>query len=79
MKTEAEFIKLLSTTPPVLCEFKVGDSVTFTSEYGVSFPGRIVIGFAADTSFNGRFIHLNGNTPYWFPVRPDQLNLEVTS
>lgn len=66
----------LRQEPPIPCDFKVGDRVTFTNEFGVSFPGRVIIGFAADDSFNGRFIHFTGiDHPgaYWFPCKPDEL------
>lgn len=75
MRTEAEVIETLLDKPPVPCEFKVGDIVTFTNEYGVSFEGRVIIGFAEDDSFYGRFIHLSKDA-YWFPVRPSELKLE---
>lgn len=50
----------LRKEPPVPCDLKVGDKVTYINEYGVKFPGMIVIGFARDDSFYGRFIHLTG-------------------
>lgn len=75
---EAEFIKRdLVDFPPVgPCQFQVGDKVTFTNEYGVSFPGKIITGFARESdTFHGRFIHTAGEA-YWFPSRPDELTLE---
>ena len=71
----SDFLKRLKMEPPVECEFSVGDIVTFTNEYGVSFPGNKVIGFAADDEFYGRFIHLDKEA-WWFPVRPAELTLE---
>jgi len=50
----------LRKEPPVQCDLKVGDRVTYTNEYGVSFPRMLVIGFAHDDSFYGRFVHLAG-------------------
>lgn len=70
------FLTQIKTQPPVDCEFSVGDTVVFTNEYGVSFPGLRVIGFADDDSFYGRFIHLNTGA-WWFPVRPGELTLDA--
>lgn len=71
-----EYAQKLRQTPPVPCDFKVGDCVTFTNEFGVSFPGMIIIGFADDDSLYGRFIHLAGPEypgAFWFPHRPEEL------
>jgi len=69
-----DFLKCLKKEAPAGCEFSVGDKVTFTNEFGVSFPGRKVIGFE-EKEFNGRFIYLS-NEAWWFPVRPSELNME---
>lgn len=61
---------------PVPCDLHVGDRVTFTNEYGVSFAGMRVIGFAEDDSFCGRFVHLTGPEhpdAYWFPHKREEL------
>lgn len=58
-------------TPPVPCEFKIGDSVTFTNDYGVVFENEIVTGFSP-TVENGRFVYFD-NAAWWFPVRPANL------
>ena len=77
------FVKhYLSKDPPVPCDLKVGDKVTYTNEFGVQFQGMVVIGFARDNSFYGRFIHLTGPEhpgAYWFPVRRDELVKEGNS
>ena len=58
------------------CDLKVGDVVTFTNEYGVSFANRIVIGFAKlEDQLHGRFIHLHDEAP-WFPVKRESLTLQ---
>jgi hypothetical protein len=70
---EKAFIKKnLSDTPPEPCEFKVNDIVTFTNEYGISFPGRKVIGFSkkGEVRHTDCFVHLSGDTPYWFGISP---------
>lgn len=66
----------LRKEPPVPCDLKVGDKVTYINENGAQFPGMIVIGFARDDSFYGRFIHLTSpdhSNAYWFPHRRDEL------
>lgn len=73
LREKQDFLAKLEKTPPVECEFKVGDVVTFTNDYGVSFDGKEIIGFSnKEDMFNGRFIHWDGDA-YWFPARPDQL------
>lgn len=68
----------LKKSPPIDCDFKINDKVIFTNDYGISFA-QIVIGFADDDSFQGRFIHCisEGGTwegsAGWFPHRPNQL------
>ena len=77
-----EFVAGLETEPPVECEFKPGDVVKFTNEFGVEFEGFVVLGFAKDTEFYGRFIYAalpgerayNG-CAYWFPKLPGELTL----
>jgi len=58
-------------TPPVPCEFEVGDSVTYTNDQGVSFPNRLVTGFSPTLEY-GRFVYLD-NSAWWFPVEPSSL------
>lgn len=69
-----KFIETLNSEPPVPCDFKVGEKVTFTNEYGVSFSPHTIVGFDADDSFYGRFIYLDYDC-YWFPAAPDSLTL----
>ncbi len=60
---------------PIECDLKVGDIVTFTNEYDVSFENCVIIGFAKPEHFlHGRFIHLNTSAP-WFPHKRDELTL----
>lgn len=68
----------LSKFPPVACDFKLGDVVTFTNEYGVKFKGLKVIGFEKEIDpdwLPGRFIYLDTSC-YWFPKSPESLTLE---
>jgi hypothetical protein len=69
----------LKQFPPVACQFKLNDRVIFTNDYGVSFT-NIIIGFSADDSFYGRFIHTiraeggswEGDAG-WFANHPSQI------
>lgn len=72
----AEFLSTLLKEPPIPCDFKVGDKVSFTNEYGITFKGYTVIGFAPlEDHFNGRFIHLDKEA-WWFPKKPESLTKE---
>jgi len=65
----------LQATPTTTCDFKVGDVVTYTNDFGVSFEGNKVIGFSKPDSpllKYGKSIHLN-NDCYWMPVKPESL------
>jgi len=70
-----DFVKKnLTLTPPEGCPYKLGDTVTFTNDYGVSFSGLKVIGFT-DEPLYGRYIHLNKDC-YWFPSSPESLKAD---
>jgi hypothetical protein len=60
--------------PPVSCNFRIGDTVKFTNEFGVSFPGLLVTGYADEVD-NGRYIYLDTSS-WWFPASPGSLTLE---
>lgn len=54
---------------------KVGDKVTYTNDYGVSFENREIIGFGdKKTSWEG-YIYLDKDS-YWFPVALKSVKLE---
>lgn len=56
-------------TPPIPCNFQVGDQVMFTNEYGIEFGPFKVIGFTKPEHTNwGNFIHLDFDSP-WAPVK----------
>lgn len=57
--------------PPIPCDFKIGDSVTFTNDYGVAFHNRRVTGFSETIEY-GRFVFLDQDA-WWFPVTPASL------
>lgn len=72
------FLQKLSDIPPAPCDFKKGDPVRFTNEYGVAFEGFRIIGFAREIDPEWRpdsFIYLDKEA-YWFPVSADELTLE---
>jgi hypothetical protein len=56
---------------PVPCGLAVGDSVTYTNEYGASFERR-VRGFAS-VPHGDRFVYLD-NHAWWFPVDPSHIH-----
>lgn len=57
--------------PPVPCEFKVGDEVVFTNDYGKKFD-LTVRGFAKTVHGTGRFVYVFDDA-WWFPVEPATL------
>lgn len=78
----------LQPVPPVECGLKVGDTVTYTNEYGVKFAGLHIVGFGKTANgmeptknhptpgLLGRFVYIDTSC-YWFPKRPDELTLET--
>lgn len=68
----------LQSVPPVPCNYRIGEKVLYTNEFGVSFEMEVV-GYSPDTSFYGRFIHLitagtdGSGSAYWFPHTPEEL------
>ena len=59
-------------TPPVPCDFKVGDKVAFTNDFGITFSDLIVTGFTPTVEGQGRFIYLDKEC-WWFAVTPGSL------
>lgn len=65
----------LAATPPVPCDFKLGDRVIFTNDYGVKFE-RTVRAFSKELRpCNwGKFIYIfEDNSSWWSPVGPESL------
>jgi len=56
-----------------LGSFKVGQTVKYTNEFGVSFI-RKIIGFRAEPAFEDRCVYLYKDS-YWFPVKLNQINM----
>lgn len=55
---------------------KVGDVVTFTNEYGLSFPDLTVIGIADQHyDFYDRKFFLDKDA-YWFPLKRKELMIQ---
>lgn len=64
-----------TTSPPIPCDLKLGDVVTFTNDFGVAFSDLKVTGFTPSVEGHGRFVYLDKDS-WWFPVKPDQLRLQ---
>jgi hypothetical protein len=59
--------------PPHECEWKIGDVVKFTNEYGLEFGPYNVVGYTTpEDELHGRFIYIDTCSP-WFPASPDSL------
>lgn len=68
----------LTNEPQIETKFKVGDKVTFTNEYGLTFPGLRIIGFDKGNGSlfkYGKHIYLD-TSAYWFPHAESELTLE---
>ena len=74
------FAATLLQTPPVGCDLKIGDIVTFINDYGIPFPGKEVIGYRDLSTETDRFaawrpenvIHIDTDA-YWFPHNAGEL------
>ncbi|MCY1659302.1 hypothetical protein [Chryseobacterium sp. SL1] len=54
-------------------DFKIGDIVTFTNEFGVQFENLEIIGFRNNKDFlPDRCVYLNKSS-YWFPVKVSEI------
>ena len=76
-KRYEEFVSTLSTTPPPGYDLEVGDTFTFTNDYGVSFEGKEVIGFEPNpTGEPGEhLIYFGDHTgAYWYPCHIGQVS-----
>lgn len=59
-------------TPPVPCDFNIGERVTFTNDNGVEFRDQLITGFSPEV-MNGRFVYLDFDC-WWFAVKPSNLS-----
>lgn len=65
----------ICSEPPKPCDFKVGDVVKFTNDYGAEFGPLVVRGFTtSEDELHGKFIYLNTDC-HWFPVDPKSLKI----
>lgn len=72
------FVQRLSDiVPNPKIDFKVGDRVIFTNDYGVSFPDHTIIAIGKDVGLRkyGRCIYLDKDS-YWAPVKPESLSIQ---
>lgn len=69
--------RLSEIMPNPKIDFKVGDKVVFTNDYGVSFIDQtiIAIGKYNDLWKYGHCIFLD-NDSYWYPVKPESLSIQ---
>ena len=52
-------------------DFRVGQQVSFTNEYGVRFEPHVIMGFCKP-ELSGRCVYLNYDC-YWFPAKLESL------
>lgn len=76
LEREQQFVASLAKVPPIACDLRVGDKVTFTNDYDVSFPDKTVVGFDHEAEEGDRFIYLDSDA-WWFPHTRDQLTKQA--
>lgn len=72
------FVQRLSDiVPNPKIDFKSGDRVVFTNDYGVSFTDLtiIAIGKCSELWKYGHCIYLDKES-YWFPVKPESVTIQ---
>lgn len=74
--TESYFTENLADVPNVSAEYslKVGSLVSFTNDFGNTFPNLEVVGFDKNPDY-GRCVFLNTDS-YWFAVKPESLTVQ---
>lgn len=75
-QSEKDLIKTISSQPLCGENFKVGDQVTFTNDYGVKFYNRKIIGFSEPIYPGSGTVYISGDA-YWFPNKPHQLTKTI--
>lgn len=73
---EQQFVASLAKEPPIACDLRVGDKVTFTNDYGVIFPDMTVRGFDHEAEEGDRFIYTDSDA-WWFPHTRAQLTKQA--
>lgn len=61
----------MTDTPPIPCDFAVGDPVVYTNDYGGKF-NLVVRGFTKEIWLKGRFVYVFTDC-WWMPVSPASL------
>jgi len=69
----------MAATPPLPCDFAVGDEVIYTNDYGAQFVSTVV-GFTrephvppdCDTYVEPQFVYL-AKSAWWWPVEASSL------
>lgn len=77
-KKKGNFVQCLSDiVPSPKVDFKVGDKVVYTNDYGVSFAGLTIIAISNYCNLwkYGHCIYLDKDG-YWFPVKPESLTIQ---
>lgn len=71
----------LSDSPPIPCDFKLGDRVIFTNDAGGKWTHTVrAFSKAIGPHDWGRFIYVfPDNDAWWFPVAPASLRLEAAT
>lgn len=52
--------------------FRVGDIVTYTNEFGISFENRLIVGISKTNLFYDRRFYI-AKDAYWFPVKTEEI------
>ena len=60
-------------------QFKIGDKVTFTNDYGAKFSGHTVTGFVDETHMLFKYGNhiLIDTDAHWFPHKASDLKIEA--
>lgn len=72
------FVQRLSDiVPNPNIDFKPGDRVVFTNDFGVSFSNMTIIAISKYNYlwYYGHCIYLD-NDSYWYPVKPESLSIQ---
>jgi hypothetical protein len=76
-KNNAFVERLSEISPNAEIDFKIGDKVSYTNDFGVVFHNLTItaIGCKHELWTYGNCIYLDKES-YWYPVKPESLKLE---
>lgn len=76
-KNNAFVERLSEISPNAKIDFKIGDKVSYTNNFGVVFHNLTItaIGCKHELWTYGNCIYLDKES-YWYPVKPESLKLE---